>query len=73
MFPLFLKNVDIHNLHCNICEFAKPHCIFFPLSNTRSSSPFSLIHFDIWGPYKIPKISGAKWFVSFIDYCTRVT
>ena len=43
------------------------------MSGTRSSSPFSLIHSDIWGASKIPNILGAKWFVAFIDDCIRVT
>ena len=72
MFPLQFNNVDVNNLHCDICEFAKHHHVSFPLSNTRSSYPFSLIHSDIWGPSKIPNILGVEWFVSFID-CTRVT
>ena len=32
-----------------------------------------MIHSDIWGPSTIPNISGARWFVSLIDDCTRVT
>ena len=50
-FPLLLKNVDVSNLHCDICEFAKHHRVSFPLSNTRTSSPFSLIHSDIFGDH----------------------
>ena len=47
--------------------------VSFPLSNKRTIVPFSLIHNDIWGPYRVPSISGARWFVSFIDDCTRVS
>src|SRR5262249_16875264 len=28
---------------------------------------------DIWGPAHVSNISGSRWFVSFIDDCTRVT
>ena len=34
---------------------------------------FSLIHTSIWCPSKIPNVSRKKWFVSFINDCTRVT
>ncbi|KAL6329216.1 hypothetical protein AAG906_014826 [Vitis piasezkii] len=27
----------------------------------------------IWGPSKVPTLSGSRWFVTFIDDCTRMT
>jgi len=39
----------------------------------RSHFPFALIHSDIWGPSSIPNITGVRWFISFIDDCTRTT
>ncbi|RDX88400.1 hypothetical protein CR513_30014, partial [Mucuna pruriens] len=36
----------------------------------KDLEPFDLIHFDMWGPAS-NFISGAKWFVSFIDDCTH--
>lgn len=27
----------------------------------------------MWGPSKIPTLGGSRWFVTFIDDCTRVT
>ena len=47
MFPSLFKNIDVEFFHCEVCEFAKHHRVSFPLSNTRSLSPFSLIHSDI--------------------------
>ena len=73
MFPSLFKNEDVSSFHCDTCEIAKHHRLSFPLSNTRSTRPFSLIHTDIWGPCRISSISGAKWFVTFIDDCTRTT
>ena len=73
MFPSLFKNIDVESFHCEVCEFAKHHKVSFPLSNTGSLSPFSLIHSDIWGPSRISNISGAKGFVTFIDDCTRMT
>ena len=73
MFPSLFENLDVQNFHCEIYEFAKHHKVPFPSSESRSMSLFSTIHFDIWGPYNIPNISGAKGFVIFIDDCTRMT
>ena len=47
--------------------------VYFPISNKRSSSPFFLIHSDIWGPSTIPNILRSRWFITFIDDCTRVS
>ena len=73
MFPKLFQGLDISEFHCDICELAKHTRVSFPISNKRSSHPFHLIHSDIWGPSTIPNISGARWFVSLIDDCTRVT
>ncbi|PON85844.1 Ribonuclease H-like domain containing protein [Trema orientale] len=34
---------------------------------------FAIIHSDVWGPSLVQNIFGARWFVSFINDCTRVT
>ena len=73
MFSTLFKGLDIQLFHCDIYEYAKHTRVSFPISNKRSSSPFFLIHSDIWGPSTIPNISGSKWFVTFIDDCTRVS
>jgi hypothetical protein len=73
MFPSLFKNLNVEQFHCEICEFAKHHRVPFPISDSRSMSPFHIIHSDIWGPYNVPNISGAKGFVTFIDDCTRMT
>ena len=73
LFPSLFKSLSVENFHCEVCELAKHKRVPFPISNKRSSIPFYLIHSDIWGPSTIPNVSGARWFVSFIDDCTRVT
>ena len=73
MFPTLFKGLDIQPFHYDICEYAKHIHVSFPISNKRSSSPFFLIHSNIWGPSTIPNISGSRWFVTFIDDYTRVS
>lgn len=70
MFHSLFKNIDVEFFHCEACEFAKHHRVPFPLNNTISLSPFSLIHSDIWGPSRISNTLGAKGFVTFIEDCT---
>ncbi|RDY01626.1 hypothetical protein CR513_15024, partial [Mucuna pruriens] len=43
----------------------------FSPNNNKSLKPFDLIHSYVWEPAS-NSISGTKWFVSFIDDCTRV-
>ena len=73
MFPYLFQGSYISEFHCETFELAKHTHISFPISNKRSSHPFHLIHSDIWGPSTIPNVYGARWFVSLIDDCTRVT
>jgi len=32
-----------------------------------------VIHSDVWGPSKVTTFGGSRWFVTFIDDCTRMT
>lgn len=60
MFPYLFKNLDVSIFHCDICKLAKHKRVTFPISNKRSCIPFQLIHSDIWGPFTIPNIYGAR-------------
>ena len=48
----------------------EPHASFFSIS-IYCSKPFELIQTDLWGPFPIRSISGARYFLFFIDYHTR--
>ncbi|CAL8167646.1 unnamed protein product [Prunus armeniaca] len=58
---------------CDTCELAKSHRVPFPLSSNKSLILFFLVHSDVWGLAKIATPAGARWFVMFIDDCTRMT
>ena len=47
MFSSLFKKFDIGQFHCEICEFTKHHRVSFLLSDSRSLSPFTIIHSDI--------------------------
>ena len=73
LFPSLFMKLNVESLHCEVCELAKHKRVPFPVNNKRSLFPFYLFHTDIWGPATVPNVSGARWFVTFIDDCTRVT
>lgn len=73
VFPSLLTHTQISDLKCDICILAKSHRATYPLSTNKSNSPFALIHSDVWGPSPVAHISGIRWFVIFVDDCTRMT
>ena len=73
IFPTLFTRLSVDRFHCDICEYAKNKRTNFPISKSRSLAPFHLVHSDVWGPSTIPNISGTRFFISFIDDCTRVT
>ena len=54
-------------------KLAKHTRVSFPHKPYTPSSPFSLIHSDVWGPSKVTTSSGKRWFITFIDDHTRIT
>lgn len=72
MFPS-LFNKRLRNFHCEICQLSKHTRSNYPPQPYKPSKPFSLIHSDVWGPSRVSNITGARWFVMFIDDHTRVT
>ena len=58
---------------CDICELAKSHRIPYVPSYNQNLLPFMTIHSNIWGLAWISTLSGVRYFVTFIDECTRMT
>ena len=73
LLPSLFEKCDISSFHCEVCELAKSHRASFPLTLNKSLLPFMVIHSDVWGPSKVPTLSGYRWFVTFIDDCSRMT
>jgi len=73
LFPNLFTKFDIFSFHCDVCELAKRHRAFFQLFLNKSPLPFIVIHSDVWSPSKVTTLSGSRWFVTFIDDCTRIT
>ena len=73
LFPdlfLHLLNVDFK---CNTCIMVKSHRISYPTNLNKNVVHFSLIHSDVWGSSPVTTSLGYRWFVIFVDDCTRMT
>ena len=73
MFQALALNKDIYKFFSETCELGKHHRASFAPSINESSVPFSLLHFDEWGPSRITSLKGHRWFVTFFDYYSRTT
>ena len=73
LFPSLFGNFDVFSFQCDVCELAKSHRASFPSTLNKSPVPFMIIHSDVWVPSKFATLDGSCWFVTFIDYCTRMT
>lgn len=81
--PSCVKDQSIKDLfpyvHCNkthscdICPIAKQKKLQFPLSTSKSSFLFQLVHFDIWGPVATVSLSGFSYFLTVVDDFSRHT
>ncbi|KAI5315178.1 hypothetical protein L3X38_044354 [Prunus dulcis] len=72
LFPDLFSQFAESDFHCETCILAKSHRISYPLRLNKSSLPFMIVHSDVWGPSRVPTISDFKWFMTFIDDCTRM-
>ena len=73
LFPELFSNKKPQFFHCEICNLSKQTRSFYPNQNYKESHPFTVIHSDVWGLARVPHITGARWFVTFIDDYTRLT
>ncbi|KAI5312648.1 hypothetical protein L3X38_041821 [Prunus dulcis] len=73
LLPKLFSVFKDSDFKCDTCILAKSHRASYPLSMNKSTIPFALIHSYVWGPSPISTHSGIRWFVTFIDDCTRMT
>ena len=65
-------NFDVCNFKYDVCELSKSHQTTFLLSLNKNQVPFMVVHSDIWGPSKVSTLERARWFVKFINDCSRM-
>ncbi|KAL6565862.1 hypothetical protein OROHE_004917 [Orobanche hederae] len=59
------------NKACEVCFRAKNPRDSFPLSDSKSSRIFELVHVDLWGPYRHKSSCGARYFLTIVDDFSR--
>ncbi|GAB2292252.1 hypothetical protein Dimus_038193 [Dionaea muscipula] len=65
---------SVSQLFCESCQLAKHHrATYLSRNNTRASTPFELVHSDIWRPCPIQSRVGFRYFVTFVDDYSRMT
>ncbi|KAL4311038.1 hypothetical protein GQ457_01G026440 [Hibiscus cannabinus] len=70
------NDVSINNdclQSCTICPLARQTRLPFPSSSTCSAVPFSLIHIDLWGPYRVSTHGGHRFFLTIVDDHSRMS
>lgn len=63
---------NLNELNCEICAKCKIHVLPFKNSTHREKNILGLVHSDIC-PMNVESLGGAKYFITFIDDCTRYT
>jgi hypothetical protein len=61
------------NAVCEACLLGKFKKLPFSDSRTISTNPFEIVHSDVWGPSPHQSLDGFRYYVLFIDDCTRYT
>lgn len=56
---------------CENCFRAKQTRQVFNDSLNKAYAPLSLIHYDVWGPYRTTFSSGARYFLTIVDDFSR--
>lgn len=67
------EHVNKENTSCEACILAKFHRQPFSVSDSMATMAFELVHMDLWGPYRVPDLTGASYFLTVVDDHTRCT
>jgi transposase InsO family protein len=73
LYPDIYSKVSKENLVCDACQYGKQTRSSYTSSDNRSDVPLQTIHSDVWGPSGVVSLNGYRYFVTFIDCCTRTT
>ena len=64
---------DAELLPCETCSQGKHQRKSFKHKGTRANEVLNLVHSDLCGPMETPSIGKCKYFLTFIDDCSRMT
>ena len=60
-------------IFCSICPQSRQTRLPFRSSFIKTTSPFEILHVDVWGPYSSPTYDGCTYFLTVVDDSTRCT
>ena len=70
LIPGVFEKCDKESFDCTTCIKAKNHRVPFQRNDNISIEPFDS---DVWGPSPVKTLHGNRFFVLFVDDCTRMT
>jgi len=74
VFPQYVPSIKVNKaVVCDKCHLCKQKKLSFPLSLRRETSPFRLLHMDVWGPYHLNSINNHRFFLTIVDDYSRFT
>ena len=74
MYAEVFQGIQIEHFVCDICEKSKHKRHSYVSENSeKRKTPFDLIHSDIWGPEPSTDLHGFRWFLVFVDDCSRIS
>jgi hypothetical protein len=68
-----LGSADSKSFDCVSCHLGKQTHLSLNKSESLSSAPFDLVHYDIWGPTPVPTERESHYFLIFIDDYSHYT
>jgi hypothetical protein len=76
IFPSLQYKTILSNttkVHCTHCLAGKMHQLPFPVSNKTVTSPFALVHADLWGPAPVFSYTSFRFYLVLVDEFTKFT
>ncbi|KAL5715327.1 hypothetical protein ACHQM5_017160 [Ranunculus cassubicifolius] len=70
---LIISNSSNKTMLCSSCQMAKSCRLPFLSSDNICHEPFGKIHCDLWGPAPVSSVQRFRYYVIFVDDCTRYT
>lgn len=62
-----------NDFQCLMCPLAKHYRMPFSSCQTNINALFELVYMDLWGPYPVQSITGARYFLIVVDDCSNTT
>ncbi|XP_049935028.1 retrovirus-related Pol polyprotein from transposon RE2 isoform X2 [Nymphaea colorata] len=73
LFPSLFHSMSMDSFTCEVCQLAKHVRASYPISFNKTTRPFALVHYDVWGPSGVPTCRGFHYFMTLIDDYSRCT